>query len=76
MCSVCLGRRFFVSFAQAPLAESEEIVGTFVSSFAAVVSAVQLRQVSIFVVFVIALVWWSWGLVVQISVAWPIVMNT
>ena len=57
MHSVWLGHRFFVSSStQVPPAESEKIVEIFVSSFAAVVSTVQLRQVLIFVVFVSTMV--------------------
>ena len=44
MCVVWLGRRFFASSAQAPLAEFEEIVEPFVSFFVVVVSAVQLQH--------------------------------
>ena len=55
MHSVWLGHRFFVSSStQVPPAESEKIVEIFV--FAAVVSTIQFRQVSIFVVFVTAVV--------------------
>ena len=56
MHSVWLDRQFFVSSVQVPPVESEKIVGIFVSSFAAVVSTVQLRQVLIFVVFVSTMV--------------------
>ena len=61
MCVVWLGRQFFASSAQAPLAEFEEIVEPFVSPFVAVAlgSAVQLRQVSILVVVATTMVCWS-----------------